>query len=94
MVKSVPTWLRALKNLDVSAAHTVEGWMFTHMCISHICVVIYHCKIYFVNQSLPKPCRYLMVRKPNVPSLHVHVMYSGKLGVLAIVSHTLCTRAQ
>ena len=26
MVKSVPTWLRARKNLDVSAARTVGGW--------------------------------------------------------------------
>ena len=36
MVKSVPTWLRALKNLDVSAARTVDGWKLMYMYKSHV----------------------------------------------------------
>ena len=66
MVKSVPTWLRALKNLDVSAAHTVEGWMFTHMCISHICVV--SITVRFTLSISP-------YQNPAVISWHVNQMY-------------------
>ena len=42
MVKSVPTWLRALKNLDVSAARTVDGWklMYMYMYKSHVLLYI------------------------------------------------------
>ena len=36
MVKSVPTWLRALKNLDVSAARTVDGWKLMYVYKSHV----------------------------------------------------------